>query len=160
MLADSHYAIVYADGQYRILRVRTPKGERFGGKTIISMKEGTRFQGFGFLMPNNQVKFWRNFSNQNNDTRLARIKRAVEIVAADPQKAQMAFAMKEGKCARCARQLTVPASLHRGLGPECAGKGRWTQADNQLAFAAQKQKAAVTTPQKSFFGQNPARRTA
>ena len=28
----------------------------------------------------------------------------------------------EGRCARCARVLTDPVSIERGLGPECAGK--------------------------------------
>lgn len=28
----------------------------------------------------------------------------------------------EGRCARCARPLTDPASIERGLGPECANK--------------------------------------
>ena len=28
----------------------------------------------------------------------------------------------EGKCGRCGRTLTVPESLDRGIGPECAGK--------------------------------------
>ena len=28
----------------------------------------------------------------------------------------------EGRCARCARPLTDPASIERGLGPECATK--------------------------------------
>lgn len=28
----------------------------------------------------------------------------------------------EGRCGRCARLLTVPESIARGLGPECAGK--------------------------------------
>jgi hypothetical protein len=28
----------------------------------------------------------------------------------------------EGKCCRCGRKLTVPASIASGLGPECAGK--------------------------------------
>lgn len=27
----------------------------------------------------------------------------------------------EGRCGRCARRLTVPASIARGIGPECAG---------------------------------------
>jgi hypothetical protein len=27
----------------------------------------------------------------------------------------------EGKCGRCGRKLTVPESVERGLGPECAG---------------------------------------
>lgn len=28
----------------------------------------------------------------------------------------------EGKCGRCARKLSDPASIARGLGPECAGR--------------------------------------
>ena len=28
----------------------------------------------------------------------------------------------EGRCGRCARRLTVPSSIARGFGPECAGK--------------------------------------
>jgi len=29
----------------------------------------------------------------------------------------------EGRCGRCGRLLTVPASIARGIGPECASKG-------------------------------------
>jgi hypothetical protein len=32
----------------------------------------------------------------------------------------------EGRCARCARPLTDPVSIERGLGPECATKGLLT----------------------------------
>lgn len=28
----------------------------------------------------------------------------------------------EGRCGRCGRKLTVPESIERGIGPECAGK--------------------------------------
>ena len=31
-----------------------------------------------------------------------------------------AYALASGQCMRCGHKLTVPASLHRGLGPECA----------------------------------------
>lgn len=33
-----------------------------------------------------------------------------------------AYAMQSGRCWRCGRKLTVPASLHRGMGPICAEK--------------------------------------
>ncbi len=35
------------------------------------------------------------------------------------ESAREAYAEQSGRCANCNRQLTVPASLHRGLGPEC-----------------------------------------
>jgi len=28
----------------------------------------------------------------------------------------------EGRCGKCGRALTVPESVHRGIGPECAGR--------------------------------------
>lgn len=31
---------------------------------------------------------------------------------------------QEGRCGRCGRKLTVPESIDRGLGPDCATKGR------------------------------------
>jgi hypothetical protein len=37
----------------------------------------------------------------------------------------------EGKCGRCGRKLTVPASILSGIGPECEKK-RWKEADAQL----------------------------
>lgn len=40
----------------------------------------------------------------------------------DRELAREAYAMASGRCANCNRKLTVPASLHRGLGPECASK--------------------------------------
>ena len=34
----------------------------------------------------------------------------------------------EGRCARCARKLTVPASIESGFGPECARQMECTEA--------------------------------
>lgn len=36
--------------------------------------------------------------------------------------ARLAYAMRSGRCSACGRKLTVPASLHRGMGPDCAEK--------------------------------------
>lgn len=39
----------------------------------------------------------------------------------------------EGRCGRCARLLTVPESIARGLGPECAERLRCDAVNPQLA---------------------------
>lgn len=47
------------------------------------------------------------------------------LMGADEKKlADMGFqyALTSGNCYRCGRKLTVPASIHRGMGPVCAGK--------------------------------------
>jgi len=33
-----------------------------------------------------------------------------------------AHALSSGNCLACLRTLTVPASIHRGLGPDCAAR--------------------------------------
>ena len=38
------------------------------------------------------------------------------------ESAREAYAEMSGRCSNCNRMLTVPASLHRGLGPDCAAK--------------------------------------
>ena len=45
---------------------------------------------------------------------------ALDVLKGDPVAAGEAYAMASGKCWKCGRRLTVPASLHRGMGPECA----------------------------------------
>lgn len=44
-----------------------------------------------------------------------------EAISAREQ-AREAYAEQSGRCALCNRRLTVPSSLHRGLGPDCAEK--------------------------------------
>jgi hypothetical protein len=46
----------------------------------------------------------------------------VVAVAGDPHKAAVAYGMRTGSCAICARTLTVGESIDRGIGPICAEK--------------------------------------
>jgi hypothetical protein len=45
-----------------------------------------------------------------------------------PAEAALAYALESGRCSRCDRELTVPASLHRGMGPECV---KYVQGGNE-----------------------------
>ena len=44
------------------------------------------------------------------------------VIRRNPEANGMAYAMRSGRCWNCNRKLTVPASLHSGLGPECSGR--------------------------------------
>ena len=49
-----------------------------------------------------------------------------KYIAADTMPKDMKV-QHEGSCGRCGRKLTVPESIERGIGPECASKmGFWT----------------------------------
>lgn len=143
-LENGRYTIVYSDGQYRTIRVSA-----WRKKTILGLPTGKgegdsdfKWTGIAFLNEGNVVQFWRKFEAGNPPEKLARIRRAIEVIASEPRKAQLAYALKEQNCARCGRRLTVPASIANGLGPECAGKTRWTKDDNQLAFEKEQASAA------------------
>jgi hypothetical protein len=74
------------------------------------------YTGFAFLS-GSQVKIWRKFADQvRNDGRLVQ---ALKVIFKDPATAGEAYALESSRCFRCGRKLTVPVSIHRGLGPEC-----------------------------------------
>jgi hypothetical protein len=142
MIPDGRYTVVYPQGGYRTLRVKTVKNGGLAGRTIISYKDGTGYTGFGFLLASGAVGFWQRFRTTNSPERLQRIEKAVRAIVSDPKKCGLQFALLESRCCRCGLELTVPASLHAGMGPECAKKGRWTKADNQMAWEWAKERAA------------------
>ena len=47
---------------------------------------------------------------------------AMRLVAEGGTPPGNALIIHEGRCARCGRRLTVPASIILGFGPECAGR--------------------------------------
>ena len=66
-----------------------------------------------------QGKFMR--SRDCDETTAAKL---VEI-ATDPRKAALAHGLATGQCAVCARELTDPVSVARGIGPICAARFGW-----------------------------------
>ncbi|MDE1971441.1 MAG: hypothetical protein KGI50_07750, partial [Patescibacteria group bacterium] len=85
------------------------------------------------------VTFWKRFRAVNSEQRLKRITAAVQRILDDPQGTGLAYALKETKCCRCGRDLTVPASIHAGLGPGCARKGHWNKVDQKTVYQNQMQ---------------------
>lgn len=80
------------------------------------------FTGCAFL-EGNKVKTWRKFKNGEISNQVHRAIGALESRGPEGRRAAMeAYALQSGKCANCGRTLTVAASIHRGLGPDCAAK--------------------------------------
>lgn len=77
------------------------------------------YTGFAFVQ-GRFVNVWGRFRNGPMD----RLARQIEaMVATDTaEEAGMRYALESSCCRRCNRTLTVPASIHRGYGPECIKK--------------------------------------
>ena len=134
MISDGRYTLVYKDGQYRTVQVRKQKeGKWAAGATILKLKVGKDWEGCGFLNPDGKVNFWKKFRTANPPERLQRIQTAINRILKDPEGAGMSYAMQENQCYLCGKKLTVPASIHRGKGPECARKAVKRE-DNKQAY--------------------------
>ncbi len=117
-LNDGIYTVVMPDGQRKTIRVRTKVGGTFGGRTILAYLSGSDnekdYTGFAFLSEDGtRVFMWRRFENSG-------LLPFANVLLQNPEEAGMAYALESGRCYRCGRKLTVPASIHRGLGPDCA----------------------------------------
>ena len=82
-------------------------------KFLSGSDNDSDYTGFAFLR-GSTVQMWSRFKD---NTKLAR---AMEVILGDPDASGEMYAIESNRCFRCNRTLTVPSSIHRGLGPECA----------------------------------------
>lgn len=119
---DGTYTLAYKDGSHFTFKIETVTKGQLVGKRIISYLAGSDnthdFYGFAFLNDGN-VCVWKKFRGGKLDERA----RHLEILFNMPERLEAAgleYAVRSGRCRRCNRKLTVPASIHRGYGPDCA----------------------------------------
>jgi hypothetical protein len=120
VVGEGRYTIQYANGEYKTLRVRRQDEDANfkPGCLIVSYLSGSNndkdYTGFAHVEPNGGVRIWRKFSGNHELTE------ALKVLMGSADAAREAYAEQSGCCSLCGRTLTVPSSLHRGLGPECA----------------------------------------
>lgn len=138
--ADGRYTVVYPGGAYRTLKLKTTKKGQYAGSIVVSYKDGKEWVGFGNLQSNGKIRFWNKWymlgfpvNVDMSDARKTLIQKAVDRVLADPSGTGLAFALQEKRCYRCGKGLTVPASVCKGIGPECARK-QVTREDNARVY--------------------------
>lgn len=104
---------------YRTFRLRTQglDEEFMPGVQLISYLTGPDnerdYTGFGHVK-GGRLYVWKKHQDK------ATLVKDAQAFMADPHAAHVTQSIN---CFRCGRTLTVPASVHNGLGPECARKG-------------------------------------
>jgi hypothetical protein len=73
------------------------------------------YTGFAFVL-GDVIRVWKRFNHESRPV----IALKALLQSDDFYKYGEAYAKVSGNCFRCGRTLTVPISLHRGLGPVCA----------------------------------------
>lgn len=120
------YTIVYSNGEHRTLQVKYGKSGFLKGQKLIGYLSGSdntrSYTWVGVLDNNGHFHIWNTWLDRvNNDTtKAARFRRAVEIIASNPEETGKAYALNSGNCYRCNRLLTHPDSILSGIGPECS----------------------------------------
>lgn len=97
------------------------------GKMVASYLFGSdndySYKAFAFVTPSG-VRPFKSFASNTRLVEAAKTLLTVDI--ADAREAFILqaekYALRSGKCLNCLHTLTVPTSLHRGLGPVCARK--------------------------------------
>jgi len=121
-LRDGTYTVVAADGSHITLRVKRvhwgdfPKGTQ-QAQYLFGPDNEVNYASFAFVF-GDQVKVWRRFNTPEMQSYIQALN--VLLSDEDPGKFGYAYALESGNCWRCGRKLTVPASIHRGMGPKCA----------------------------------------
>ena len=125
------YTVVFDnDNDYVTLKVTRASFIKDEVKTMISYMSGPdndlSYTGFAFVNENG-INLWKKFREDTRLTTATKLLWALAQRDAGLNEAHEMFlefaeahALRSGSCARCGKTLTVPASLHRGLGPDCA----------------------------------------
>lgn len=121
---NATYTVVMdaSEADWDTVRIR-PWKSRADGSRVLAMlvgpDNGTDYVGVGTIHPDGTVSLWSDYrGNRRIEGVVARL---AASSAEDHDAMRHGYALLSGRCARCGRVLTVPASLHRGVGPECAG---------------------------------------
>jgi len=115
------------DGQNGWVTLKVSKCSFAKGQIQVSVLNGSdndvNYKGFGFITAQG-LKVWRSANPSEKVIAATQL-----LFTGDLDEARKEFlnvaeavALASGTCAACGRTLTVPASLHRGLGPDCAKK--------------------------------------
>lgn len=122
---DGTYTVVRSSGEYRTLRLRSadwatdlPAGSQVA-EFLSGPDNGLDFTGFAFVVKG-RMRVWKKY---RDDSEVVQALQAL-LTADEQERSDMgfAYALKSERCYLCGHKLTVPASIHRGLGPVCAGK--------------------------------------
>lgn len=124
-LPNGTYTVAFPDGEHRTIRLQDDwRDDAPAGSQVAQFLSGTDntndFTGFAFVSGRN-ARVWRKWA----DSAARSVEALNVLLRADLDGAKAmgeAYALTSGRCWRCNRLLTVPASIHRGLGPDCATK--------------------------------------
>lgn len=128
-LPSGTYTLVKGS-EHRTFKIKDIEVERYDkpeGTRMLAFMSGPdnerSFAGFAWIWPDGGLQIWGRFRNDSDLARDAETLMGIDKEGA--RGAMEAYAIASGRCSICGQKLTVPASLHRGIGPICAENLGW-----------------------------------
>lgn len=126
-VSEGYYTVELVDGGHRTIRLSKWKQD--------NRRPGKQIRWIGYLSGPSNTSDYETFARQHDDGSyvfMPRFREDGDLAAAlavvlhgddaARVRARHQYALESSRCARCNRELTVPASIHMGLGPECASR--------------------------------------
>lgn len=88
---------------------------------LMGPENESDYQGFAFIRDGRAFP-WAKYRRHDNSRLTIALEYLIHMDPSDRATAGYTWAIESGRCYRCGRELTVPASIRRGLGPHCAGE--------------------------------------
>lgn len=121
---DGRYTVVMPEGR-RTIWFYSPRMGNFAGERIVRFLSGadndSDYTAIGKVVEGG-VQLWKKSSNSPEGLVVRAIGYLLNSTKEQWAEAGHTYALESSNCYRCGRTLTVPASIHRGLGPDCAEK--------------------------------------
>lgn len=116
------FTVEFPDGGYETIRLRRAEWAdgKIAAQFLSGPDNGSDFTGFAFVDPSGRVNVWKRFRGLVGSRKETAVRIILRMGADEQMDAREGYAQRSGRCSCCGRELTVPASLHRGLGPVCA----------------------------------------
>lgn len=106
---------------HRTFRFRKPhpNADWVAAEYLFGSDNSRDFRKFGKVVENG-VAIWN--GSRTDAPLIEALKFLLNLDSEALAEAGFKYALESGNCYRCGRTLTVPASIHRGMGPVCAAK--------------------------------------
>ena len=122
-IPNGTYTVVFND-ERRTLRLRSadwakdlPPGSQVA-EFLSGADNESDYTGFAFIVKG-KPRVWKRF--RSDQLIVTALHALLDQDEEGVKEAGYRYALESSRCYRCNRTLTVPASIHRGLGPVCAG---------------------------------------
>lgn len=132
-LFNGHYTVTNPKGEHRTFRIATqPLDASFApGERLLGLLSGPEneenYKTFAFVNEDDTIRVWARFKSKTQEKSFWEksafmLRNMVLEGDQSPFVAKGCSLLLEKHCLACNRLLTIPESIERGIGPECAKK--------------------------------------